>query len=187
MQTKAKANSIITHERTADGVAFRFRGVVVGELVTASVHADNRNQAMYHGFIQRIGDGGAVERQDKATGLIRTDAEMDDIKKARIEALIAHYNSGTAEWNLVRSSTGGGVDTSGLTIEAISRVYGWDTATVEAKVTKMAESKGIERKEMLRTYANIPDVASMIGTIKAERAARTGLDAVSMADELANA
>jgi hypothetical protein len=187
MQTKPKSNSIITHERTAGGVAFKFRGVIVGELLMAGIHADNREQAMYHGFIQRIGDGGAVERQDKQTGMIRTDAEMDSIKRARIEALIAHYNSGTPDWNLVRSNTGGGVDTSGLTIEAISRVYGWSVADTERKVDTLAEKKGIERKEMLRTYANIPDVAAMIGTIKAERAARTGLDAVSMADELANA
>lgn len=187
MQVKPKSNSIITHEVTGNLVTFLFRGTAVGTLDTDAVHTANQRKAMFHGFVQRIGDGGAVERMDKATGLIRTDAEMDDIKRARITALIEHYNSGTAEWNLVRASGGGGVDTSGLTIEAISRVYGWSVADTERKVDTLAEKKGIERKEMLRTYANIPDVASMIGSIKAERAARTGLDAQGMADELANA
>jgi hypothetical protein len=191
MQTKPKANSIITHLLDVllgrPIITFKFRGEDIGRLDTSKMSAECKERAMIHGLVQRIGDGGAVERQDKATGLIRTDAEMDDIKKARIMALIEHYNSGTTEWNLTRSSTGGGVDTSGLTIEAISRVYNWTVADTERKVDTLAEKKGIERKEMLRTYANIPDVASMIGTIKAERAARTGLDAVSMADELANA
>lgn len=187
MQTKPKANSIITHALSDNGITFLFRGAVVGNLNLTAMSRECKERAMIHGMLQRIGDGGAVERMDKATGLIRTDAEMDNIKKARITALIEHYNSGTAEWNLTRTSGGGGVDTSGLTIEAISRVYGWSVADTERKVDTLAAKKGIERKEMLRTYANIPDVASMIGTIKAERAARTGLDAQGMADELANA
>jgi hypothetical protein len=187
MQTKPKSNSIITHVLSNNGIEFLFRGQRVGNLNLTAVHAANKERAIIHGMIQRIGDGGAVERMDKATGTIRTDAEMDAIKRARLEALIAHYNSGTPDWNLVRSNTGGGVDTSGLTIEAISRVYGWSVTDTERKVDTLAQKKGIERKEMLRTYSNIPDVAAMIGTIKAERAARTGLDAVSMADELANA
>lgn len=186
MQTKAKANSIITHALSDNGITFSFRGQAIGNLNLTALHADIKFRAVIHGMLQRIGDGGAVERMDKQTGLIRTDAEMDAIKKARIVALIEHYNSGTDEWNVARGLPKG-PDTSGLVIEAISRVYGWDVPTVEAKVTKMADQKGIERKEMLRTYANIPDVAAMIGTIKAERAARTGLDAQGMADELANA
>lgn len=191
MQIKPKANSIITHALTdvsgRPAIEFKFRGAAIGTLNIVDLSPQVRERAMIHGMLQRIGDGGAVERMDKQTGLIRTDAEMDGIKRARITALIEHYNSGTAEWNLTRTSGGGGVDTSGLTIEAISRVYGWSVTDTERKVDTLAEKKGIERKEMLRTYANIPDVASMIGTIKAERAARTGLDATSMADELANA
>lgn len=187
MQTKPKANSIITHERTDNGIEFLFRGQRIGNLNITALHPAIVQRAMIHGMVQRIGDGGAVEREDKATGLLRTSEEMDAIKKARITALIEHYNSGTAEWNLTRSASTR-PDTSGLTIEAIARVYfKSDIAETERKVTSLAEKKGIERKEMLRTYANIPDVAAMIGTIIAERAARTGLDAQSMADELANA
>lgn len=186
MQTKPKSNSIITHERTAGGIAFKFRGNPLGELLLGSIHADNRERAMVHGLVQRVGDGGAVERLDASTGTIRTDAEMDAIKMARMMALINHYNSGTAEWNVARGLPKG-PDNSGLTVEAISRVYGWSVDTVEAKVTTMAEKKGIERKAMLATYGNIPDVAAMIGTIKAERAARSGLDAAGMADELMQA
>jgi hypothetical protein len=186
MQVKPKSNSIITHQPIDGGIAFLFRGQNVGTLLFSNMNTANLQRAQTHGMVQRIGDGGAVERIDKVTGLMRTDAEMDAIKKARIVQLIEHYNSGTAEWNLTRAAATG-PDTSGLTIEAISRVYGWDTGTVDSKVTKMAEKKGISRREMLGTYANIPDVATMIGTIKAERAARTGLDAQGMADELANA
>jgi hypothetical protein len=186
MQTKPKSNSIITHERTAAGIAFKFRGNTLGELLFNLLHADVRERAMIHGLIQRVGDGGAVERLDASTGTIRTDDEMDAIKMARMKTLINHYNSGTADWNVARGLPKG-PDNSGLTIEAISRVYGWDIPTVEAKVTKMATEKGIERKAMLATYGNIPDVAAMIGTIKAERAAHTGLDAVGMADELMRA
>lgn len=186
MQTKPKANSIITHALSDNRITFLFRGQPIGNLNVTALHPVIVQRAMQHGLVQRIGDGGAVERQDKATGHIRSDAEMDDIKRARIVALIEHYNSGTAEWNLTRSAGGGGVDNTGLTIEAIARTYKWDVATTEAKVTRLAESKGITRKEMLQTYANIPDVAAMMGTIKAERAARTGLDAQSLADELMN-
>ena len=186
MQTKPKSNSIITHEVAGPDITFKFRGRILGHLSLERMSRECKERAMIHGILQRVGDGGAVERMDKATGTIRTDAEMDAIKQARIVALIEHYNSGTADWNLVRAA-GGGIDNTGLTIEAISRVYGWDIPTVEAKVTTMAEKKGIERKAMLATYGNIPDVAAMIGTIKAERAARSGLDGAGMANELMNA
>ena len=118
MQTKPKANSIITHEVTEfsgrPAIEFKFRGIPIGKLNLVDLSPQVRERATLHGMVQRIGDGGAVERMDKATGMIRTDAEMDDVKKARITALIEHYNSGTAEWNLTRSSTGGGASAASV-------------------------------------------------------------------------
>lgn len=146
-------------------------------------HPDNIAYAALHGFKQRDVDGAAVDAADKKTGIIRTYAERCRLKHERIARLVEHYNSGAPDWDLMRSA-GGGIDNTGLTIEAIGRVYDWDIATVEVKVDTLAQKKGIDRRATLATYANIPDVAAMIGTIKAERAARLGLDAASMAEEL---
>ena len=163
---------------TVDG---RRDSPIVHEL--ARTHSANVTYAALHGFKQRDVDGAAVDAEDKKTGIVRSYAERCALKHTRIARLVAHYNSGSPDWDLVRTA-GGGVDNTGLTIEAIGRVYEWATEAVEAKVTKLAGEKGVERKAMLATYANIPDVAAMMGTIRAERAARTGLNAASMVNDL---
>lgn len=169
MQTKPKANSIITHRLTdAGNIEFLFRGQSVGMLYMQDMHPTIRERAAIHGMVQRIGDGGAVERK-APDGTLRTDAEMDGIKRYRMECLIAHYNSGTDQWNLQRAG-GGGVDTSGLTIAGIMRALGCDTDAAERKVAAYMTKHGLERKATLTKLAVIPEVATAIAAIKAERA-----------------
>lgn len=144
----------------------------------------NRAYAVYFGIQSRLSNAAAIERN--SDGRILTPEEMVAERFARMSAIAAHLNGGAEEWDLPRSAGGGG-DQSGLVIEAIARNYGWSVESTEAKITALAEKKGQSRREVLATYANIPDVARVMGDIRAERAAKRGLDAVALADELANA
>lgn len=173
MQTKPKANSIITHALEGANVRFFFRGESVGLLQPDMISPANRARAMLHGFVQRVGDGGAVEMR-APDGTLRTKDEMDAIKRARITRLIEHYNSGAEDWNLERAG-GGGVDTGGLTIAGIMRHFSTpdkpcDNDAAERKVTAFMERHGLERKAALAKLALIPEIANAISAIKAERA-----------------
>jgi hypothetical protein len=169
MQTKAKSNSIITHALEGANIRFFFRGESIGLLQPDMVSPSNRARAMLHGFVQRVGDGGAVEMR-APDGTLRTKDEMDTIKRTRIARLIEHYNSGAEDWNLDRAGGGSGPDTGGLTVAGIMRALGCDNAAAERKVTAFMERHGLERKGALAKLALIPEIANAISAIRAERA-----------------
>jgi hypothetical protein len=152
----------------------------------SNMHAANVEFGLLFGIQSRLSNAAAIDKADKKTGIVRSAQEVIDLRHAALQQIADHLNSGSADWDVARA--GGGVDNSGLTMEAIARVYfKSDVNLAEQKVTALADKKMVTRKEMLATYANIPDVAAMMGTIRAERAQRTGIDAVALADELANA
>ena len=64
MQTKAKANSTITHSMQDGKIEFRVLNAGSFSFDPDKVSAENRARAMIHGFVQRISDGGALSRKD---------------------------------------------------------------------------------------------------------------------------
>jgi len=175
MQTKPKANSIITHEVRGGAIMFTVKGAGNVLLDTGKLSQAVQSRAMLHGMIQRISDAAAIGRNPE-TGASATPEE----KLANMAALVAHYESGTAEWSRKRG-TGEGRDTSGITLQAIARVKGITEDAARASVEAYAAKSGIETKEAYRTLAKAKAVAEAILVIKAERLA--GTEATLDADE----
>lgn len=164
MQTKAKANSTITHSMQDGKIEFRVLNAGSFTFDPDKVSAENRARAMIHGFVQRISDGGALSRNPD-TGLPATPAD----KMARMQRIADHLMSGTTEWAL-RVAAAGQPD-SGLTLMGIMRALGIDLETAEARLAKMAAKLGVDRAACIKRLGEAPDVIKAIGEIKAERAA----------------
>lgn len=100
MQTKPKANSVITHSLNTEGlhpvITFHVRGAGAITLDMDRLSADVVQRAAIHGMIQRISDAAAISR-DEETGLPATPEE----KLEAMSRLVAHYESGTSEWSRV--------------------------------------------------------------------------------------
>lgn len=164
MQTKAKANSTITHSMQDGKIEFRVLNAGSFSFDPDKVSAENRARAMIHGFVQRISDGGALSRNPD-TGLPATPAD----KMARMQRIADHLMSGATEWAL-RVAAAGQPD-SGLTLMGIMRALGIDLETAEARLAKMAAKLGVDRAACIKRLGEAPDVIKAIGEIKAERAA----------------
>ena len=140
----------------------------------------NRNYAQQFGWDNRIKNKTSVTA-DKATGKVDT-----AVKFQLAKALIEFYEQGGDEWEM-RSAGGGtregGAD-AGLVLQALMNVKGWTLDECNAKVGKMAEAKGIERKDVLASLAKNPDIIREVAEIKAKRAAASSVDATSLLDEL---
>lgn len=138
----------------------------------------NRNYAQQFGWDNRIKNKTSVTA-DKATG------KVDLATKDRLLGeLITFYEQGGDEWEM--RSAGGtreGTD-AGLVLQALMNVKGWSLDECNAKVSKMAESKGVERKDVLASLAKNADIIREVADIKAKRAAASNVDAASMLDEL---
>ena len=164
MQTKAKANSTITHSMQDGKIEFRVLNAGSFSFDPDKVSAENRARAMIHGFVQRSSDGGAQSRNPD-TGLPATPAD----KMARMQRIADHLMSGATEWAL-RVAASQGVD-AGLTLMGIMRALGIDLETAEARLAKMAAKLGVDRAACIKRLGEAPDVIKAIGEIKAERAA----------------
>ena len=90
------------------------------------------------------------------------------LKREKMEALIQHYESGTTEWRVKRAAGGAGRDTSGITLQAMQRV--WPDKDCEALAWRMEQKRGISRREAYAEFAKTRQVAEAIAAIKAERA-----------------
>lgn len=121
MRTKAKANSVITHElRTVEeGSQLVFKVKDAGEttLDLWKVHSGVKERAMLHGLIQRVSDRAAISRNTE-TGKSATAGE----KLNAMAMLVQHYNAGNEAWNL--AGTGGGPSAEfTLLLDALCEVY----------------------------------------------------------------
>ena len=149
-------------------VTFEMRGMQDLVLDMTKLHPDVLKRAAAVGMAQvRIIDAAAVSRDDGAGG-VRSVAEMLELKRERMEALIAHYMTGTAEWTQKRASGTGTKDTSGITLQAMRRV--WPDKDCEGLAFKLETKRGISRKEAYAEFAKTKEVAAAIAAIKAERA-----------------
>jgi len=172
MQSKPKANSIITSAYNAERNTITFTVLGYGdvELDLNKVSAENFARAAIHGFNQRIPDAAAIGTLD-ADGNVIPKAERTRIKYERMNDLCRFYESGTTEWS--RVGQGGG--SRSITIEAIARCKDWTYETAEDEVTRYAERKfNGDRKKALAKLGGDPLVREAIREIRAERDAARG-------------
>lgn len=177
MQTKAKSNSVVTHERLESGsLRFHVRGVAHFDFDLSKVHQSNRQQAEVHGWIQRISDAAAMSRDPK-TGLAATPSD----KYARMVALRDHYEAGGEQWS--RAGTGG--TGKSLTIAAIAELKGVDYATAEQYVDDYAKRNyDGDRKEALEFIRSGPKVAERMAEMRKRTERPANVDADAALDEL---
>lgn len=163
METKRKSNSIITTARDDRGnPTFTVLGVGTLTLHLDRIHADNRAYAEVHGWGQRIPDGAALARDTK-TGKPATPREKYDA----MARLVAHYESGTPDWSMVREGVG---DTS-LTIRAIAEVSGVTPREARERVERAAAAQSITVEKALATVrANSQPVRDAMDRMRGEGA-----------------
>ncbi len=174
---KARAGSIISVQRMDGKLIFTVAGAGSLTLDPDKVSAQCRSYAMYHGFEQRVRDAGALMRNQENG----KQASPED-KLAAMRRIVEHLMSGATEW-AVKATAGGGTD-AGLTIMALMRVKGWDIDQANAWIDKVALAKELERKDVLANVAKNPDIIRAVGEIKAERAAKSAVDASDLLDEM---
>ena len=178
MQTKAKANSTITHSMQDGKIEFRVLNAGSFSFDPDKVSAENRARAMIHGFVQRISDGGALSRNPD-TGLPATPTD----KMARMQRIADHLMPGATEWAL-RVAAAGQPD-SGLTLMGIMRALKLDLDATERFLAKLMVKWELDRTATIKRLGESPDVVQAIGDIKAERAAsQTKVNASSLLDEI---
>ena len=138
MQTKAKSNSVITHELKGSTIVFTVTGVASLELDMGKVASSIYERAAIHGLIQRISDAAAISRNTE-TGL---PADPTD-KYEAMKVLVEHYNSGAEEWRITKSSTGSG-ENGGLLKKCLLKLF---PEKGEERVTEYL--KTLSRKDKL--------------------------------------
>ena len=138
----------------------------------------NRNYAQQFGWDNRIKNKTSVTA-DKATGKVDL-----AVKDRLLGELIEFYEQGWDAWEM-RAAGGAreGTD-AGLVLQALMNVKGWSLDECNVKVSKMAEAKKVERKDILASLAKNPEIIREVAEIKAKRAAASSVDAASLLDEL---
>jgi len=179
MQSKAKSNSVITHSIDADTqvITFLVRGCEPLTFDVKKVSDAVGERAMLHGFIQRVSDAAAISRNPE-TGLPATPED----KRDAMARLVEWYESGTEEWSRKREA-GAGPDT-GITLQAMIDVFGGDAAGARGMIQSLADKRGITLNEARAVFAGSREVAARIAQLKADRAAKSGVDAQGLLDEL---
>lgn len=177
MQTKPKANSVITHQLLETGILrFNVLGAGFVDFDRTKVHAANLERAALHGFIQRISDAAALSR-NTTTGAPASPAD----KLAAMEELVEHYHSGAAEWKRTGTGTQGG-----LIVRAIMRVKGltFEAATQQVEAFAAKKHKG-DTAAALRFLATGAQVMAAMDAIRQESRPAPKVDADEALGELA--
>jgi len=167
MQTKPKANSIITHRLNDDGtLTFLVKDAGEFGFDPKKAAQKNRERAELHGWIQRISDGGAMSRNPE-NGQPATPAD----KMARMQRLAEHYEGGAEEWAM-KGPSGPRKPDAGLIIQALcGTVAGGDVDKANRLVDGIATKRGIDRDAALMVWAAVEDVAAEMARIRARRVA----------------
>lgn len=169
MNTKAKSNSVITHEVTDDHVVFHVLGVGDIALNMAAISSENKARACLHGMIQRISDAAAISR-DSETGEAATPQDKYDA----MQRLVTHYESGTSEWS--RRPVAGEGKSGGLLFKALCAMSA-ETKTAD----EIREWMATKTKAQLTALRNSPKVAAIIAEL---RPVSIEVDADALMDEL---
>lgn len=177
--SKVKSNSIVQFTPTHDGnILFKVLGAGERLFDRSKTSLEVRHAAELQGWATRIGNRAAIPR-DLETGKSATPQE----KFARMVQAIDHYESGTTDWRIGGSTTGGG-DNAGLVFQAAMRVFECDVEACERRITKACAKREMTRDAYLKDLAKLPEIVRAIGDIKAERA--TANKAANAADILAD-
>lgn len=164
----------------AGTITFEFRGAAPLVFHAEKAHPEVMARAALVGMAQvRLADAAAVGRQ-APDGTIRTAEEMVALKRAGIERLIQHYESGAIEWSPARGE-GRGAE-GGLTIRAVAAVQGMDVAAMTTRIAELAEKRGLTTKAVLAKLATAPAVVAKIAEFRAARPA--SVDAEDLLGEL---
>ena len=175
VKMKSNATMAVEIDRASNRITFTVRDA--GEIVLdmSRLSPEVLAYAAFHGMKQRIADAAAMSRNPD------TGAPASPVDKfAAMEALAAHYMSGSDEWAL-RVASGGAGKPSGLTLRALADVQGVDITTMRERVDTLAERKGTTPAALLRELAKAPAVAKRI----AEMRATSSPDADELLGELA--
>lgn len=77
---------------TGGKITFTFEGAESVVFDSTLVSSENRDYAMMHGFLQRIGDNAAIPRNGgTVTEIMRREAVLE---------MVMHLESGTKDWNM---------------------------------------------------------------------------------------
>lgn len=82
-------------DTTAQTVTFTFEGLEPVVLRMAQVSPTCATHAMLHGFSARIGDSAAIQKAAENAYTV-----TEGMRRAAVEEMVAHYASGTEDWNL---------------------------------------------------------------------------------------
>ena len=196
MQTKPKKNSVIT-SRIPEGtevieVMVRIPAEMVFEVRNADgslfadhlfnlreVHADNLGRAVVHGFNQRVPDAAAIGLEDRDGNRITRD-ERTRIKSEKINEVLIHYESGTAEWG--RKASGDGLGARAVTVEAFSREMGCTYDQAKERIERRAKAAGRTYQKQLSIVREMFE--KTVKAIEAERAARRPTVEINEEEEL---
>lgn len=151
MEAQVKRNSVINVAVDGPEIVFEVSGAGKVILDTSRVHPEIERHAMLHGFKQRISDAAAMS----CDGAGRPASPTEKLDAMR--ALVAHYESGTAEWSRRAEAAG---PRGGFLFEALSRMY------PDADVRTYLDGLTSAEQAALREDS---DVAPVIAAIKAER------------------
>lgn len=144
MQTKPKANSIVTHRYLPDGrIEFNVLGCEPFTVDPEAVPAHKAKRCRDHGIIQRVGDGGALGR-DKTTGKPASPAD----KRARMWAIAQNLMDPSTPWEM-KGNGGGAPKPDETLLAAVAEVQGTDIETMRARVKAQAEKRGITPRVFL--------------------------------------
>lgn len=153
MNTKAKSNSVITHDMDNNGINFHIAGMPTLSLWFDKVSGSNQKRAMIHGFVQRISDAAAISRNPE-TGKPATAQEKYDA----MARLVNHYESGSTEWRI--AGTGGGVARSSVLLDAMVQLY--PARSRDELKTWLASKSKSERAKLAQSERVRPIIAAMI-------------------------
>ncbi len=116
-------------DAAAQTVTFTFDdGLAPISLAMSDVSPVNATYAMLHGFGARIGDNAAISRKQKDGSVIKVTEQM---RREEIAKMVAHYASGTNEWDMGRQTP------------------------IDPRAVKLAEAKGISIEEAKQRLAKI--------------------------------
>ncbi len=176
METKKRANSVISTRVDENGVVFSVTGVGELSLPFGELSDAVKHRAMIHGLIQRVSDAAALSRNTE-TGQSATPQD----KYNAMRDIVEHYRTGTTEWSVKRASGTGETRENGITLRALAAVQGADVATMRERVERLAEKQGVTTRAILAKIATQPAVAAKIAELRAQTVA---VDADAMLAEL---
>lgn len=170
MQTKVKANSIVTSQVTPEGIVFSVKDAGSITLNLSAVSEAIKARACLHGLNQRIIDAAAKSR-DPSTG-------MPAAPQAKLEAmkrLVDHYASGTEDWSPAReASSGPGLDA--LALFAVAEATEKDLPTTRAFIEAGATKHGITQRAYLAKLCTSALVAPILTRLRAAQAPEVSAD-----------